>query len=168
MPRSESATERRAAFEAMFRVRAVESPPDALGLRTVWHRPYDDVQLVSTIDASGQVKQHELVMFDDVVRWEREHGVRTAVKKEGRVDDDVSVDALRLERAITGLTSYTGDDRLITHLRELLVPAKPLPLRTRTRKIARPNKRRIVVSVLLVLSLLALAAALVFASRVIE
>jgi hypothetical protein len=78
--------ERIAAMESMYRFRAVESPPDAQGRRTIWHRGAKGAELVSDIDAEGRVVRHELTLFDDRLRWERETGFQAvAGEEEGHV-----------------------------------------------------------------------------------
>ena len=112
----------------MFRIRAVESPPDAGGLRKVWHRGARNAELVSEIDAAGRVARHEFSLFDDVVIWERGRGFVTGVAQmEGstrgaaNVAFDLAADAERLIRIATALHPYAGRDRIIQHLRELVV-----------------------------------------------
>ena len=112
----------------MFRIRAVESPPDAGGLRKVWHRGARHAELVSEIDATGRVARHEFSLFDDVVIWERGRGFVTGASQlEGstrgaaNVAYDLTTDAERLARISAALQPYSGRDRIIQHLRELVV-----------------------------------------------
>jgi hypothetical protein len=127
MPVVRSAEELRAAVDSMFRIRAVESPPDASGLRKVWHRGARDAELVSEIDEAGRVARHEFSLFDDVVVWERGRGFVTGESHTdgGRAADKVSFDLTtdpgRLERIAAALKPYVGRDRIIQHLRELVV-----------------------------------------------
>lgn len=128
MPAVRSAEELRAAVDSMFRIRAVESPPDATGLRKVWHRGARHAELVSEIDAAGRVARHEFSLFDDVVIWERGRGFVTGVAQlEGstrgaaNVAYDLTADGERLLRITAALAPYAGRDRIIQHLRELVV-----------------------------------------------
>lgn len=112
----------------MFRIRAVESPPDAGGLRKVWHRGARHAELVSEIDETGRVARHEFSLFDDVVIWERGRGFVTGVSTiEGstrgaaNVAMDLTADAERMGRIAAALEPYGGRDRIIQHLRELVV-----------------------------------------------
>jgi hypothetical protein len=112
----------------MFRIRAVESPPDAGGLRKVWHRGARHAELVSEIDDTGRVARHEFSLFDDVVIWERGRGFVTgAAQMEGstrgaaNVAYDLTADGDRMVRIAAALQPYAGRDRIIQHLRELVV-----------------------------------------------
>ena len=105
----------------------MESPPDASGLRKVWHRGARDAELVSEIDETGRVARHEFSLFDDVVVWERGRGFVTGATQteSGRVADkmalDLTTDPERMARASAALKPYVGRDRIIQHLRELVV-----------------------------------------------
>ncbi len=112
----------------MFRIRAVESPPDDQGLRKVWHRGALDAELVSEIDLAGEVARHELTLFDDVVVWERGKGFSTgesegesSTRGSATVNYDMANDPSRLVRAASALEPYAGRDRIIQHLRELVL-----------------------------------------------
>lgn len=128
MPAVRSPEELRAAVDSMFRIRAVESPPDAGGLRKVWHRGARHAELVSEIDQTGRVARHEFSLFDDVVIWERGRGFVTGVAQlEGstrgaaNVAYDLTADTERMTRIAAALEPYGGRDRIIQHLRELVV-----------------------------------------------
>ncbi|MDP1824853.1 MAG: hypothetical protein Q8L48_16475 [Archangium sp.] len=115
----------------MFRIRAVESPPDAGGLRKVWHRGARHAELVSEIDDTGRVARHEFSLFDDVVIWERGRGFVTgSAQLEGstrgaaNVAYDLTTDGERMVRIAAALQPYAGRDRIIQHLRELVVTTK--------------------------------------------
>ena len=71
--------ELRTAIASMFRIRAVESPANDKGIRTVWHRGTKDAELVSELDLDGHVARHEFTLFGDVVIWERGRGLSTGV-----------------------------------------------------------------------------------------
>ena len=75
IPRTEA--DLRSAIETMFRVRAVESPPDEQGARTIWHRGRKGADLLTWVDAFGRVTRQELYLFDDCLVWEKTSGVRT-------------------------------------------------------------------------------------------
>ena len=133
----------------MFRIRAVESPPDAGGLRKVWHRGARHAELVSEIDVTGRVARHEFSLFDDVVIWERGRGFVTGMAQlEGstrgaaNVAFDLTTDPERVQRIASALEPYSGRDRIIQHLRELVVttqegqqPTEDLGVVTGTNKI---------------------------------
>lgn len=113
----------------MFRIRAVESPPDAkTGLKKVWHRGALHAELVSEIDTLGEVARHEFSLYDDVVVWERNKGFVTGQSvQEGstrgaqNVTFDGMADRHRIDRIATALLPYAGRDRIIQHLRELVL-----------------------------------------------
>lgn len=121
--------ELRAAVESMFRIRAVESPPDAAtGLRKVWHRGALHAELVSEIDGEGHAVRHELTLFDDVLVWERGRGLVTGSTKvdasargAAGVAFDLTADPDRVARACGALKLYGGIDRILLHLRSLLL-----------------------------------------------
>lgn len=125
--------DRIAAVESMYRIRAVESPPDAQGRRTIWHRGAKGAELVSEVDEEGRVVRHELTLFEDQLRWERDKGFEGAgIVKEGGHPAMPASAALEtppgddpatplLIRAAGALHGYRGDDRIIAHLRELLL-----------------------------------------------
>ncbi|MBL8911059.1 MAG: hypothetical protein JNM17_10240 [Archangium sp.] len=123
--------ELRAAVDSMFRIRAVESPPDASGLKKVWHRGARHAELISEIDTTGRVARHEFSLFDDVLVWERGRGFVTgATQVEGstrgaaKVAFDLTTDPDRMSRVSAALAPYQGRDRIIHHLRELVVNQK--------------------------------------------
>jgi len=125
------------AIEAMYRIRAVESPPDAEGQRTIWHRASRNAELVTFVDAEGKVRRQELMLFDDLVIWERGVGLRTgaimvspdrANKPSDSMTLDGVVDEERLGRVLRGLAAYGGSDRFIAHIREILKPAESAAL----------------------------------------
>ncbi len=132
MPPGRTDAELLAAIEAMYRIRAVESPPDAQGQRTIWHRASRNAELVSTVDAEGRVLRQELMLFDDVVIWERAGGLKTGVmlptvgSRASKPSDSINLDEAvagdRVSRMSRGLAAYAGDDRFITHVRELVKP----------------------------------------------
>lgn len=130
--------ELRAAVESMFRIRAVESPADpSTGLRKVWHRGALHAELVSEIDGEGRAVRHELTLFDDVLVWERGRGLLTGSAKvaggargAANVAFDLSADPERVARSCAALKRYQGADRILLHLRSLLLEGEkgPTPL----------------------------------------
>ncbi len=128
MPVEKTSEQLRAAVDSMFRIRAVESPPDTSGFRKVWHRGARDAELISEIDGAGRVARHEFSLFDDVLVWERGRGFMTGATEEtssardsAKVAFDLTTDPERMVRAAAALQPYAGRDRIIQHLRELVV-----------------------------------------------
>ncbi len=119
----------------MYRIRAVESPPDEKGARTIWHRGTSGAELVSWVDAAGHVTRQELSLFEETITWDRSLGLQTGVTKEGDgskamkpsdamiVDDASAVRLERVGRARAALAEYTGDDKFIAHLRQIVTDA---------------------------------------------
>jgi hypothetical protein len=132
MPGLKTHDDLRSAVDSMFRIRAVESPPDEkTGLRKVWHRGALHAELISEIDLAGEVARHEFSLFDDVVVWEREKGFVTGRSvEEGstrgaqNVSFDGAADTARLGRIATALQPYSGRDRIIQHFRELVLASQ--------------------------------------------
>ena len=121
MPPPASADDLKAAVDSMFRIRAVESPPDASGVRTIWHRGARHAELVSEIDGAGRVTRHEFTLFDEVLRWEQGRGFSSGhVSDAAEVVPDPSLDSARVERIASALIRYAGRDRIIAHLRDLV------------------------------------------------
>jgi len=129
--------ELQAAVDSMFRIRAVESPPDATGAREIWHQGAKGAELVSWVDAEGRVTRHELSIFEDVLVWERAGGVRTGSLERARVSgakpsDLVSYDAAlppraeRIGRLARALSGYAGTDRFILHAKRIVETARDL------------------------------------------
>lgn len=119
--------ERVAAVESMFRIRAVESPPDEQGVRTIWHRGLKGAELVSDVDGSGRVTRQELLLFEDVLVW-GEGGLKTGEHavpaKRPRPSDGIAWDdgaqQPRVDRVTRALKQYKGSDRFIQHVRDVL------------------------------------------------
>ncbi|GEM_PF-2164480 len=122
--------ELQSAIETMFRVRAVESPPDDQGERTIWHRGHKGADLVTWVDAFGRVTRQELYLFDDCLIWEKASGVRTGETAEhegsklGPSPDGITFDSgaddIRIGRARKALQGYAGLDKFILHARLLV------------------------------------------------
>jgi hypothetical protein len=127
--------ELKSAIETMFRIRAVESPPDEEGARTIWHRGAKGADLVTYVDAAGRVSRQELFLFNDYFLWERALGVRTGMSVDrdgsaaGAASDSVAFDqdqllrTRRLSNAAGALATYAGGDKLIGHLKEIIIVA---------------------------------------------
>ena len=130
MPITRTEAELQSAIETMFRVRAVESPPDESGARTIWHRGSKGADLVTWVDAFGRVTRQELYLFEDCLIWEKATGVRTGASdaREGSkanpapdaIAFDTQADDDRLVRARRALDPYTGGDKFIIHARMLV------------------------------------------------
>lgn len=128
MPVERTSEELRAAVETMFRIRAVESPTNPQGLRTVWHRGAKNAELVSEIDEAGRVARHEFSLFDEVLIWERGRGFSSGLTTEegstrgaANFESDHSLDGTRMRRVVAALQAYNGGDRIIEHLRKLVL-----------------------------------------------
>ncbi len=122
--------ELKAAVDSMFRIRAVESPPDAGGNRRIWHRGTRGAELVTEVDAQGRVKAQEFTLFEEHVRWERETGVIAVVEAQAagtpvapagpKLTFDAPDATERVSRAARALEGYGGHDRFLLHLRDHL------------------------------------------------
>lgn len=127
--------ELKAAIDTMFRIRAVESPPDEQGARTIWHRGAKGADLITYVDSEGKVSRQELFLFEDYFLWDRTNGLRTGVSLEkvgsagARASGDIAFDQdavlrmKRLEHAARALASYTGSDKLIVHAKQAITQA---------------------------------------------
>ncbi|MBS1152134.1 MAG: hypothetical protein H6Q89_3832 [Myxococcaceae bacterium] len=130
MPITRTEAELQSAIETMFRVRAVESPPDEQGARTIWHRGHKGADLVTWVDAFGRVTRQELYLFDDCLVWEKASGVRTGQSEDregsrltpapGMIAFDSDNDDERIVRARKALGPYGGADKFILHARGLV------------------------------------------------
>lgn len=119
-----------AAIGALRRIRAVESTPDADGVRTVWHQGAQGAELVSWVRGDGRVMRQDFTLVNDHFQWTSDHGVRTGEVSSGKgsragpasgavtLDDQLSSE--RVFRAVEALKAWDGDDRYITHLKRLL------------------------------------------------
>lgn len=127
--------ELKSAIETMFRIRAVESPPDEQGSRTIWHRGAKGADLITTVDAEGRVARQELFLFEDYFLFERSTGLKTGVALDllgtsgahanGDIafDQDAQLRRTRLEHAAHALAPYDGQDKLIGHVRHVVTRA---------------------------------------------
>jgi hypothetical protein len=124
--------ELKAAIDTLFRVRAVESPPDDHGARTIWHRGAKGADLITYVASDGTVTRQELFLFDDYYLWDRAGGLKTGVSIENagsagaRASGDIAFDhdavlgGRRLEHAAQALLPYAGTDKLIAHAKKAL------------------------------------------------
>lgn len=144
IPRTEA--ELQSAIETMFRVRAVESPPDDQGARTIWHRGSKGADLVTWVDAFGRVTRQELYLFDDCLIWEKASGVRTgaAEARDGAAPSPASIafdapgaDDSRLGRARQALRAYSGFDKFILHAQQLVGVGEGPPGAPVTREVTK-------------------------------
>ncbi len=127
--------ELKAAIDTLFRVRAVESPPDDHGARTIWHRGAKGADLITYVASDGTVTRQELFLFEDYYLWDRAGGLKTGVSIEkagsagARASGDIAFDhdavlrGRRLEHAAEALQPYTGTDKLIAHARKAVTVA---------------------------------------------
>lgn len=127
--------ELKTAIETMFRIRAVESPPDEHGSRTIWHRGAKGADLITYVDNEGRVSRQELFLFEDYFLFDRGTGLRTGValdkvgsagaRASGDIafDQDASLRKKRLEQAALALAPYAGEDKLIGHAKQVVTLA---------------------------------------------
>lgn len=134
---SPSSDELKSAIESLNRIRALESQPDSSGGRTLFHRSAHGVDLISRVDGDGKVERQELFLFDDYLIWNRSGGLKGGVAQKGTVDQmvargggpaigitfdtDAQVMAQRLSTAAEALATYTGNDRLVEHAKQLFL-----------------------------------------------
>ena len=102
------------AVDSMFRIRAVESPPDAQGCRRIWHRGTAGAELLTEVDETGRVISQELTLFEDRLRWDRERGFGGFPLEEDPP----------LGRAAAALAGYAGADRFLKHLQAQVTAAE--------------------------------------------
>jgi hypothetical protein len=112
-----SPEELHSAIEAMFRIRAVESPPDGDGHRHIWHRGARGAELVTELDGLGRIVQQDFTLFGESARWDREGGIRAAGPD--------GAEGSRLDRLRGAIAPYRGSDRFILHLRAVLGAEEP-------------------------------------------
>jgi len=124
--------DRRSAVKSMLRIRAVESPPDASGQRTIWHRGARGAELVTQVDADGLVLRQDLTLFDEQLSWVRDQGFRAAQISTGGGSaanpaaatlSAVAEVAPVLARVVAALRGFKGDDKLIGHFRDAALQA---------------------------------------------
>ncbi len=127
--------ELKTAIDTMFRIRAVESPPDEQGARTIWHRGAKGADLITWVDQEGKVTRQELFLFEDYFLFDRAAGLKTGVSldKVGSTasrgsgdiafDQDAVLRRKRLEHAAQALAGYDGADKLIAHVKQVVALA---------------------------------------------
>lgn len=172
------------AVNALYRIRAVEQPPDADGLRSVWHQCAAGADLLSFVDEKGRVVRQELTLVTDHFRWTSQHGLITGEAGSGprssanAASDEVSFDPKisedRVRRAAQALGTYKGEDRYLRNMQRVLnlviAGLQPLDAPTVTRSASRGEllaaaaaPQRQVVPIVVGVSLLLIAAAVVAA-----
>lgn len=129
MPRARSEKEIAAAIQSLFRVRGAESAAGPDGVKEVWHQASAGAELLSHVFAPhGRVTRQELVLFDDLVEWTSQKGIRTGTLKAslgaaGSSDDEIlfdyEIDVARIRRASEALSRYGGDDKYILHIQRV-------------------------------------------------
>ncbi len=115
----------------MFRIHATESPPDAKGNRTIWHRGAKNAELVSHADKDGKLSQQDFFLFDDILHWKKGVPARTGSARHAddaqdysaqsaSFDHDFDARLKRLERMSRALQDFSGTDKYILHLRAVI------------------------------------------------
>lgn len=120
----------REAIQALRRIRAVESAPDADGIRTVWHQGARGTELVSYVTNEGRVVRQEFSLVGDHFHWTSNKGLTTgaisgaagskAGPASGMVVADPQILPERVLRAADAFASYDGDDKYVLHLKRTL------------------------------------------------
>jgi len=125
----------------MFRIRAVESPPDATGTRRIWHRGVRGAELVTVIDGKGQVVQHELTLFGELWRWQHPAGFRRGLEAQPPSPQlALDADDEALARLSLALDAYAGTDRFLLHFKDqLVVHARGSPVAARPSSTHQPE-----------------------------
>ncbi len=114
-----------AAIESMSRIRAVESPPDDKGERTIWHRAMNGVELISWVQADGTLSSQTLNAWGSSVLWKRGVGLSTAeiAQEQGKPEVVVThaqADKALIQRLTVALAPYEGTDQFISHFKQIL------------------------------------------------
>jgi hypothetical protein len=122
-----------AAVQALYRIRAVEKPPDAEGLREIWHHCAQGAELISFVNPHGRLVRQELSLLTDYFAWTSAAGLVTgscqdaegskANRPTDRLALDATPDALRIDRAAKALASYSGSDAYLLHIRRVITEA---------------------------------------------
>jgi hypothetical protein len=122
-----------AAVNALYRIRAVEQPPDVDGFKEVWHQCAQGAELVSCVDRKGHVVRQELSLLQDYLRWTSTDGLATGSSgraegsKARRAGEAVILDRitmpLKVLRAKAALAGYQGTDRYLQHIQKVLTLA---------------------------------------------
>jgi len=111
-----------AAANALYRIRAVEGPPDPDGRKTVWHQCALGAELISQVDVRGHVFRQELTLIRGYFVWSSDRGVATGqVIEDGpMVNLDAQASPDRLSEALEAFSGYSGEDRYIQHFLKVL------------------------------------------------
>lgn len=111
-----------AAVNALYRIRAVEGPPEPDGQKTVWHQCALGAELISQVDAHGHVVRQELTLLGGYYAWSPDRGVATGqVVEDGPIVNlDAQVSPERLAEALDAFAGYSGEDRYIQHFLKVI------------------------------------------------
>jgi hypothetical protein len=131
LARKRTQQDRKLALESLFRVRAVENPPDASGEKEVWHQGTKGADLFSVVNRTGHVTRQEFVLFEDYFVWTKQGGLKTGSCAEARgikdvvaASDEIQLDAEidddRVARARETLSTYGGADKYLLHLKAVI------------------------------------------------
>jgi len=122
------------AVNALYRIRAIEGPPDGEGNKTVWHQCALGAELVSTVNERRHVIRQELTLVRSYFTWSPQAGMATGVVLEDGpkavanagpvVQMDAALDKERLSEALAALAHYSGEDRYIRHLLRVMTLAR--------------------------------------------
>jgi hypothetical protein len=121
------------AVNALYRIRAIEGPPDAQGHKTVWHQCALGAELVSTVSERHVVRQ-ELTLVRSYFTWTPDAGMASGVVVDDGpkalanagpvVEMDRELNEERLTEALAALAHYSGEDRYIRHLLRVMTLAR--------------------------------------------
>jgi hypothetical protein len=122
------------AVNALYRIRAIEGPPDAEGNKTVWHQCALGAELVSTVNERRHVIRQELTLLHSYFTWTPGAGMATgvvledgakAVANAGPITEmDPELSKERLSEALAALAHYSGEDKYIRHLLRVMALAR--------------------------------------------
>jgi hypothetical protein len=106
------------------RVRVADRPLEGGG-KKVWHQGEQGAEVISFVDADGNVTRQETYLTGHVVVWEFGRPLSTGqVKPEVSGGDslagDATVDVPGVLNAVSLLEGYTGEDKYLAHLRAVL------------------------------------------------
>lgn len=122
------------AVNALYRIRAIEGPPDGEGNKTVWHQCALGAELVSSVNERRHVIRQELTLVRSYFTWTPEAGLATGVVLDDGpkalanagpvVQLDPALDKERLSEALAALAHYSGEDKYIRHLLRVMTLAR--------------------------------------------
>lgn len=123
----------RSAVQALFQSHAMEGPPGDGGQRSVWHLSPLGAELLTLVDASGQVQRQELTLLEDHCMWASGKGLSTGRVERAAPSSSADTSVVhaderpmptRLLRAALALEGYRGQDRYILHMQRVLALAR--------------------------------------------